>query len=567
MQFDINQPSEKYRVLIVDDDQFLNMLICAHLENDSFEAISAYSLREAKEKLKSGELIDIILLDYQLGDGDGVELLRFDSEFPYIERSPVIMISANDNVDFLEDCFSCGASDYIIKPINFKLLSLKAKTLIQSIKLKNIINAQYEKLSEYKVNAEREEVVAKFTYEYLVRRANQEVDGVSVWQKPFSAFSGDIVLVRVSPAGDLYIVMADATGHGLSAAITVMPLISTFNSMVSKGFHLQIIMAEVNRKLVSDTPDDRFVAAIGMEISNARGIIAVWNGGMPPVYLVNEHDMVHQFNSRHLALGIQEDDDFDASVEELKLPENGSLFLYSDGLIEQENPKGNAYSKSRLIDVLLNPDGNLLNSVLESFSAHVGDANYTDDVSMCVIDINRLVGSLRVKSEIPLSIVSEKEGKYIWTFRVSGSKLAKNEIMPLIQHFSQHMDIQQSVRQKIFIVASEMINNALDHGVLGLSSSLKELENGFHEYHCEREKRLSMLDPASYLELILSCETHADNVQISIKVKDSGKGYADHSQKSTEGLLNSGRGLKLIKQLSKEVRVDPPGNVIEAILS
>lgn len=566
MHKEIEQSSEKYRVLVVDDDKLLNQLICTHLENEDFLTISAFSLKEAKNTIESGHAIDIIFLDYQLDDGDGVDFLKFNEVFPYIERSPVIMISANDHAEFLEACFYHGASDYIIKPVNFKLLSLKAKSLIESVKLKNVIKKQNEELSKYKTDSMREEVVAKFTYEYLVRQCAQQVPGISIWLKPYSAFSGDAVLVSTSPTGSLFIIMVDATGHGLSAAITIMPLITTFNSMVSKGFHLQSIMAEINRKLVVNTPDDRFVAAVGIEINKISKELFVWNGGMPSVYVLNNAEITRRFKSRHLALGILEDDLFDSTVEEVSLNAKDTIFLCSDGLLEQANSIGEHFSKERLVDLLQKNEANLLDSIVIEFNKHVDGATYTDDVSMCLVDVDKYYPDA-LRDESGLHVESyKKDSKFIWDIKICGDRLRNCEIIPLVQHVLQHMHISQSLSQKALIVASEMLNNAIDHGVLELPSSLKELENGFNEYHKEREQRLINVKNHDFVELFLSCENKNSTTEILVRVKDSGKGYAFCVVDKTTELLNSGRGLQLINVLSRSVDIKSPGNIIEAVL-
>lgn len=557
---------DKYKVLVVDDDKLLSQLICAHLESDGFITIPAVSLQEAKNIISTDDRVDMVLLDYQLGDGNGIDFLQFNEVVPYIEKARVIMISASDDIEFLEGCFSKGVSDYIIKPINFKLLSLKAKSLIQSVKLKNVINKQNEELSKYKSDSLREEAIAKFTYEYLMHQGAEQVPGVSMWLQPSSAFSGDAVLVKTSPTGDLFIIIADATGHGLSAAITIMPLITTFQSMVSKGFHLQSIMTEINRKLVTNTPDDRFVAAVGIEIKKFNKELFVWNGGMPSVYVMDEAGIVRRFKSMHLALGILEDESFDATVEELTLGEKNRLFSCSDGLIEQINSRGEPFSKRRLVDLLQNNQADLLGAVISCFDAHVEGSTHGDDISMCLVDVDKYLSSI-VSHQMELQTGTRKnDGKFLWNIKICGDRLGTCEVIPLVQHLLQHMDITQSLSQKLFIVVSEMLNNAIDHGVLGLASNLKELDNGFLEYHKERELRLADVSPDSYVILSLECENKKGIFEVLVRVEDSGNGYAFSPRDDNAGLMNSGRGLQLIHNLASSVHIKAPGNIIEAVL-
>lgn len=557
---------DKYKVLVVDDDKLLNQIIGNHLERENFVTVSATTLKEAKYQIETDREIDIVLLDYHLEDGDGIDFLKHNSIEPFLDRAPVIMISVDDHTEFLEACFFHGASDYIVKPINFKLLSLKAKSLIQSAKLKNVINKQNEELSKYKNDSLREEAIAKFTYEYLVRQGAEQVPGVSMWLQPSSAFSGDAILVKTSPSGDLFMIVADATGHGLSAAITIMPLVNTFHSMVSKGFHLQSIMAEINRKLVDNTPDDRFVAAVGIEVNKVNKELSVWNGGMPSVFVVNNQGISHRFKSKHLALGILDDDSFDASIEEVTLGEGCKLFSSSDGLIEQINSKGEPFSKKRLMNILQKNPADLLGEIIHCFDAHVENTTHTDDISMCMVDVDQYVSS-RINQQAEFQVDESKtNGRFVWSMTICGDRLSTCEVIPLVQHLLQHMEVNHSLSQKLFIVVSEMLNNAIDHGVLQLSSSLKELDNGFLQYHTEREKRLANVSPDCYVKLSLESENTNGLSEIRVRVEDSGKGYVVNTKDSRNELMNSGRGLELIRKLSRSVHIESPGNIIEALL-
>jgi two-component system, HptB-dependent secretion and biofilm response regulator len=291
-------------ILVVDDDELLNGLFCQFLFTKGFHPLSAYNLVGAVDFFKRGVKGDLFLLDYQLPDGNGLELLGMINVDASSQCPPIIMISAKEDPVFLEDCFACGVADYIIKPVNLSLLALKIGALIKSAAMQRVISLQNTELERFKQEAEREESVAKFTYEYLLRQNNQMIDGVSIWLKSSSSFSGDVALAKVSPDGSLFFLLADATGHGLSAAITIMPLVSIFNSMVEKGFHLHEVVTEINKKLIRDTPQDRFVAAILIQLHQECNEIGVWNGGMPTAYWVNDGEVLQTFYSQHMALGV-----------------------------------------------------------------------------------------------------------------------------------------------------------------------------------------------------------------------------------------------------------------------
>jgi DNA-binding response OmpR family regulator len=552
-------------ILVVDDDELLNGLFCQFLLTKGFEPLSAYNLVGAVDLFKRGINVDLILLDYQLPDGNGLELLDMMNADASSQIPPIIMISAKEDPVFLENCFACGVADYIIKPVNLSLLALKVSALIKSAAMQRVISLQNTELERFKKEAEREELVAKFTYEYLLRQNSQMIDGVSMWLKSSSSFSGDIALAKVSPGGDLFFLLADATGHGLSAAITIMPVASIFNSMVEKGFHIQPIVAEINKKLIRDTPQDRFVAAILIQLHQERQEIEVWNGGMPVAYWVDDGEVLQAFHSRHMALGILDEDMFDASVITCNFPGKGTIVIYSDGLIEEVNTDGCSFSSARVAELVKTKVNNLQSFLINSLKEYTGRDCYRDDVSICMLELQKIFSSCKqqLSDSISHGYVQEDIGDFSWSVKISGQKIATCEIPPLCNKFLQSLNINQVFCQIIFLVVSEMVSNAIDHGILELDSSLKEAPDGFGLYFNERDSRLAQLTDADFIELVLVWEAGGAYPHLEVSMHDSGTGY-DHC--ASDNALMSGRGLQLIRNLAHKVEVSPPGNFIKATI-
>lgn len=557
-----------HSIFVVDDDHFLNELFCHFLQSKGFSTQSSYSLVDAISIIERGKVTDLILLDYNLGDGNGLEFLGRLKQVTGDAMPPVIMVSNNEDSIFLETCFAAGVADYVIKPVNLSLLALKVSSLIRSVSLQRLIRLQNSELERFKQDAEREEAVAKFTYEYLLRHNSHVIQGVNIWLKPSRAFSGDIAIAKLSPGGDLYFLLADATGHGLSAAITVMPVVSIFNTMVGKGFGLQPIVIEMNRKLVRDTPHDRFVAAVIVHVERERNEIHVWNGGMPTAYWIIEGALIKQFKSQHMALGILEDDQFDANVDTWCYGSEGCFFTCSDGLLEEVNAQGECFSKERLLNIIEKNPNDLQREITSELERHSGKVTYQDDVSICILTPEKLLGDKSgalIKTQ-PAGFVEEESSDFFWQIRITGKKLSNCELAPLCNKFLQYVGVNHQLCQVVFLVVSEMVSNALDHGILRMDSRLKEEADGFNRYFREREKRLSQLTDSDAIELTLHWETTSPISQLRVRVVDSGAGYSMAGYSFESDALFSGRGLRFIRQLSRHVKVYSPGNWIEAII-
>lgn len=127
-------------ILIVDDEEHFRQNIEAFLTSREYEAIGVGTLEEAKRLLDQGAA-DIILLDVQLPDGYGPDLLESTMRMP--ARPPIIMITAYGDVEMAVSAMKNGAHDFIQKPIKFERLE-------QSIERAGEVVAMRRELEHYR---------------------------------------------------------------------------------------------------------------------------------------------------------------------------------------------------------------------------------------------------------------------------------------------------------------------------------------------------------------------------------------------------------------------------------
>lgn len=115
----------KKRVLVIEDDAFLQNLEVTNLEKNGFDVVPASSGEEAMKKIHEPN-IDIILLDIVLPDYDGFEILKKIKEDKIIKNIPVIIFSNLSDEKDIEKGKELGASEFLIKS-NFTLGELVEK--------------------------------------------------------------------------------------------------------------------------------------------------------------------------------------------------------------------------------------------------------------------------------------------------------------------------------------------------------------------------------------------------------------------------------------------------------
>lgn len=117
------------KILIVEDDRGLNQGISLALKSPAIDFISAFNLMEGREHWRK-QNVDLILLDINLPDGSGYELLK---EVRLTSRIPVIMLTANDmEIDEVTG-LSLGADDYITKPFSLMVLRARVERALERV--------------------------------------------------------------------------------------------------------------------------------------------------------------------------------------------------------------------------------------------------------------------------------------------------------------------------------------------------------------------------------------------------------------------------------------------------
>lgn len=112
----------KHCILVVEDNPPNRELLCDWLEAEGHEVVSAEELEAAFRTLERRP-IDLVLLDVQLGNEDGLSLASWMRQQPALSRTPVIAVTAHAMVTEQKRFLGAGCNACISKPVNFKLLA------------------------------------------------------------------------------------------------------------------------------------------------------------------------------------------------------------------------------------------------------------------------------------------------------------------------------------------------------------------------------------------------------------------------------------------------------------
>ncbi len=565
----------KGKALIVDDEPTNRLILQAHLSKQGYKIISAVNGLEAIEKFTQ-ESPDIIFMDVMMPEMDGYEATMQIKSLCGDRFVPVIFLTAITNEDELAKCVAAGGDDFLTKPFSHTLLKAKVDALERVRDLHREVTKQNSQIL-------RDEEIAEQLFSDVVMADNVELDKLHVMLRPAVTFSGDILMSARSPSGELYIILGDFTGHGLVAAIGALPTAEVFRAMTKKGFSLSKILKELNRKLEYLLPGDKFLAVGAISIAANVQSAKVWNGGIPSIlHLNSQHKILNRFPATHLALGILDEID-DEKPLHVDLNEGDTFVMYTDGVIEACDTNKNMYGEERFErhllnsaadDILINVEKDLINFT----DGHVQD----DDISMVVIPCTRkLIADEKEYSvkaighdnhdgntiiHFPVSTDKNISLEWQWEFNVHSASLKKVDPVPVLLSQIQELEGIHAHRQNLFLIFSELFNNALDHGVLELDSKMKADPDGFTEYIEQREQRLDKLTDAK-IEISLEKFIFDNDEYLKIRMKDSGNGFVidDDIQNLDINSKLSGRGINLVRELCYYVEYKGKGNEVEVV--
>lgn len=367
------------RILLVDDSANLRTLVKGFLVSAGHE-ISEAEDGEAAVALYAAWRPDLILMDVMMPKIDGIEATRRIRSIAQDDWVPIIIMSALGGDGDVVRALDAGGDDYIVKPVNFAILQAKMRSLQRMLKL-------HTQLTRFRNEQLQEQELARTLLENIVHRDGLNDPAVKWNVLPSAYFSGDVVAVQRGPKRELYALLGDATGHGLTASMSLIPALQVFYGMARKGLPVATIAREMNAQLKALLPVGRYLAAIIVRVDERNRAATIWNGGMPGGLRVDVSQKATAIaRSSHLALGIVGDADFDETCETLEWTQPGQLVVYSDGVIEAENPQGDLYGEARLYQVIGNaPIDAILEDCFSDLRDHVAQPHAHDDASMLTI--------------------------------------------------------------------------------------------------------------------------------------------------------------------------------------
>lgn len=531
-------------VLYVEDEVDIIQLVEKRFAPKFNQFLSVTSAEEALEIFKQNSNFDLILTDYLLPELNGIEFARKILQIK--SKVPFILITGYVDMQFLIEAINVGITQFVSKPIQFKLLRNAINNTVESVVLEHLLNKSREKeleLLKYKDMYNTIQHDATLRKELHIMRNDMFKkyfhDGdnpvtyngwqVEVFYKSLDIVSGDTYTCRTLDNGNVVIFIADAMGKGVSAAITSLVSVSLTNYIIKQHDSNKCISSEEEIRFIAEQcvsfmrenlVEDEVLCAIFAYFDFKENKLQYASFSMPRILLQTTTGSIEKLPSNNLPIMPYV---VDIAIDSVDLSNVSKVALFTDGIVESETKDGVLYSAYLNENFSQSP---FLKSFFNNAYTYLDD--FYDDVTLFFI-------------RRPFTnIIKEK----VYYFPTKYDKL--DEASETIRQEMVDCGIDVDRHDSFFTALSECIMNAYEHGNLAITFAIKHelIKNGdYEEELLKKEKNNDKMITIRYVY----CNDN-ESKYIIVGIRDEGAGYPETVFKNAIGDTTkfNGRGIKII---------------------
>lgn len=378
------------RILVADDDATSRKLLSRILTRAGFECAEAPDGIEALKLLRADPLPSLLLLDYDMPGMNGTEVLRHlrSDGNAIVAQIPAIMLTGHGGEESEVLCLEAGADDFVTKPINDAVLRARIDTHLRLRSMRSQLQKQNDELEAWRHNLERDLEAARLTQQSLIPQKPPVLPGweVAACYRPVIQVGGDIYgWLRMADGRTLFWI-ADATGHGASAALITTLAKLLFHHGTVENSQPAAIMEAVNNDFRSIFGARSFMTAMCVALDAATGRASVVGAGHPPLLVARAGGRTESIPSSAPPLGLLERSEF---VEaDVQLEPGDAFFLYTDGIYgsgHEENPRLSSKRLAEMLQPLAENAQTLLDRVVEQVAINDNGKAPPDDVAAVAV--------------------------------------------------------------------------------------------------------------------------------------------------------------------------------------
>lgn len=376
---------QKKMVLVVDDAPANLQIVHAILKSD-FKVRLATSGAKALDLVKTKPQPDLILMDVSMPEMDGYEVCQILKATPAVRDIPVIFLTGKTETEDETKGFDVGAVDYIHKPFSPAVVKARVHTHL-------VLREAREQLAQQLLVMNNELEMAREIQLSILPHEIPKLKGLEIAARylPMSSVAGDFYDFIVVDEKHVGILVADVSGHGLSAALIASMLQVALAAQSPHAWDPARVLAGLNQSLCGRFKY-HYVTAIYVFVDLERNFVSYAGAGHPPLLLWRASARaVSEVLQNGLILGLFPDQTY--SAVEIPIEPGDRVLLYTDGILETESPSEQEFGLGHFKGFLesnrnLKADmfADSLLGELSSWSQHTNGEGRTDDLTLLAID-------------------------------------------------------------------------------------------------------------------------------------------------------------------------------------
>jgi len=227
--------------------------------------------------------------------------------------------------------------------------------------------------------------------EALMPERQPEVNGWDIWMftRPANDVGGDLLDFQIIEENKFALAIGDVVGKGLGAALFMAKLQATLRALAPDYDSLSDFGKKINQIFYRDSLPNSFASLVYLNIASDTNKVQLINAGHSPPLLITDHQ-IKEMQKGSPALGILADEKF--VEEELLLKKGDMLIVYSDGLIDARNEKGEFFGEQRFHNLL----PNLKNKSAQEIGSHI------------LVEVEKFIGTSPAYDDLSLIILKRK---------------------------------------------------------------------------------------------------------------------------------------------------------------
>jgi sigma-B regulation protein RsbU (phosphoserine phosphatase) len=395
------------KIMLVEDnpaDQFLVREALVGKGKGQFEVAVASRLGEAIERTKA-EPVDLMMLDLGLPDGEGLEsFARAHSALPAI---PIIVLSGLSDQEVALQAVQQGAQDYLLKSSAMEeVLPRAIRYAIERHSAQRQLENYARHLQEQNAILEEELRMAREIQQaWLPNHYPKFSSGpgscerelrFAHFYRPAATLSGDFFHVLNLSDKQAGVLICDVMGHGVRAALIGALARGLVEHLGSLALEPGEFLSGLNRefsKILKQAEIEAFASAFYFVADLAERGLRYSNAGHPSALMLRREaravECLQNGIPYQMPLGLTDGTAYQTFRRDLR--GGDCVLLFTDGLYEAENAKGEQFGQQRLLDAvtrrLSQPCETLLKGLVHESRQFSGHEEFADDVCLVGVDV------------------------------------------------------------------------------------------------------------------------------------------------------------------------------------